>query len=345
LDPQLLIDEGWEHLGDHRGIASRREVSAQVSTNRVYELTLTSDHQIIAKTSSYGNYVHFRQDHQLIHQWSQALAGRYANFMARIVLKGDRVFAHRDGDCWVTFYEKVPFYDFLPRVLSASQVRSLGSEMARFHRASFHASKKMNSSWKSVGADIGTLHAAAGRHAWRRERGLPDSAESSIRHHCEAFLENAEHLGYHGTPRIPVLLDWNTGNFSVGLDRQGFKFFSRWDYDWFRVEPRTFDFYFCARVVREGGDQTEFSYLADPFLEPRFAQFLEAYHKVYPLSENDLLFLKEAYRFFILNYVVHTGEHFFRPSFRQRLLREAMEVYLPALESVDLRPLVDRLLG
>jgi hypothetical protein len=158
-------------------------------------------------------------------------------------------------------------------------------------------------------------------------------------------LSNAAALGYHAMQRIPVLIDWNIGNFSVGFDERGFKLFSRWDYDWFRIEPRSLDFYFCARVVRDEGDQTTFSYLTGPLAETRFLTFLRAYHQVYPLSENDVLFIKEAYRFFILNYVVRSGEHFFRPSIYRRLVREATEVYLPSLANLDLRPLVDALLG
>jgi hypothetical protein len=144
--------------------------------------------------------------------------------------------------------------------------------------------------------------------------------------------------------RMPVLVDWNTGNFSVGLEQDGFKLFTRWDYDWFRIEPRSMDFHFCARVVREEGDQSEFSYLTSPLSEDRFVEFLRAYHEVYPLTPAEIEFTKEAYRFFILNYVVRGGEHFFRRAIFERLLREATTVYLPSLKDLDMRPLVDRVL-
>ena len=143
--------------------------------------------------------------------------------------------------------------------------------------------------------------------------------------------------------KLPVLIDWNRGNFSVAHDEEGFRLYSRWDYDWFRIEPRAMDFYFFSRVVREEGDQTVFSYTASPLLEPRFVRFLRAYHADNPLSENEVLFLKEAYRFFVLNYVIRTGEHFFVPEFCGRLQREAVDRYLPDLEQIDLRPLADAL--
>ena len=80
------------------------------------------------------------------------------------------------------------------------------------------------------------------------------SATSFVRAHCDAFLGNADDLGYHEWTKVPVLIDWNIGNFSVGMDGEGFKFFSRWDYDWFRIEPRMLDFYFWPdRVILGGG--------------------------------------------------------------------------------------------
>jgi len=125
------------------------------------------------------------------------------------------------------------------------------------------------------------------------------------------------------------------------MDGDGFKLFSRWDYDWFRIEPRMLDFYFCARVVRAEGDQTAFSYTADPFFDERFMKFLRAYHEVHRLTKDELLFLKEAYRFFILNYVLRIGEHFFQPDICHRLQHEAVEEYLPDLELVDFEPLLE----
>ncbi|MET0344510.1 MAG: hypothetical protein ABW252_26080, partial [Polyangiales bacterium] len=138
----------------------------------------------------------------------------------------------------------------------------------------------------------------------------------------------------------PVLIDWNRGNFSVAYDEVGFGLYGRWDYDWFRIEPRTFDFYFLSRVVREEGDQTVFSYAATPLLEPRFLRLVRAYHAVYPLTRAELGFVKECYRFFLLNYVLRTGEHFFVREICERLQREVLSRYLPELETLDFAPLV-----
>ena len=332
-----IIPAAWEAFGAPQRLVEVVEISAEVSTNNVYRVVLSDNKELIAKVSSYGSYVHFRQDHEIIHQWSVQLSGtRYRDFLAPIVLCDGKVFTFRRSGRWLVFYQKVPFYDFLPKVLSESQVRAMGHEMARFHKACTRVGKRLRPTWKSVGSDIANLYDAAGSEQWRAERDLPDEVEDVLKAHCDAFLQNAETLGYYEWKRLPILIDWNIGNFSVGFDRDGFKLFSRWDYDWFRIEPRTFDFYFCSRVVRSSGDQTVFSYTTGPMLESPFIDFLRAYHEVSPLEEAEVLFLKEAYRFFILNYVVRSGEHFFRHSIHQRLLAEATQEYLPSLETFDL---------
>ncbi len=55
------------------------------------------------------------------------------------------------------------------------------------------------------------------------------------------------------------------------------------------------------------------------------------------------LFLKEAYRFFLLNYVVREGRHFFRYDFWQHLLHDAVDTHLPSIDDVDLTPLLNEL--
>ena len=343
--PDILF-AAWEAFGDRRSISSVEEISATVSTNRVYRMVLSDKKELIAKVSSYGAFIHFREDHQRINQWAHLLRySRFRNLLARVVERDGKVFTFKQGHRWVAFYHKVAFYDLLPRVLSPSHVVAFGSEMALLHRASRWAGQHLNPTSKTVGSDIANLFDALDDPEWCRTRSVTSSEESMLARHCDAFLDANEALGFASWPKLPILIDWNTGNFSVGYEGDGFKLFSRWDYDWFRIEPRMFDFYFASRVVRGSGDQTVFSYTTGPLLEPRFLAFLRAYHAILPLTENEILYLKEAYRFFILNYVVHSGVHFFRPSIWQRLLREALSDYLPSLSTLDLRPLVDSLLG
>ena len=68
-----------------------------------------------------------------------------------------------------------------------------------------------------------------------------------LRRHTHDFLMQLERIRYDYWEKIPVLIDWNLGNFSVDRHADGsFHFFSRWDYDWFRIEPRLLE---LARVL------------------------------------------------------------------------------------------------
>ena len=58
------------------------------------------------------------------------------------------------------------------------------------------------------------------------------------------------------------------------------------------------------------------------------------------MSEEELRFLPEAYRFFILNYVVREGARFFRRDFCQMFRADAVRTYLPALDTLDITPLL-----
>ena len=118
-----------------------------------------------------------------------------------------------------------------------------------------------------------------------------------IRNHCSIFLEQYEVLGMDSFSQIPVFVDWNRGNFSV---RDNGSFFSRWDYDWFRMSSRILDFYSFSRVVSDIGDKTVFSYTSSQINEERFILFLKEYHSVFPLTESEIRFMKEAYRFLFL---------------------------------------------
>ena len=160
---------------------------------------------------------------------------------------------------------------------------------------------------------------------------MDESHKTMIQRHCEYFLENADKVNYASEfENIPVFVDWNIGNFSITGDG---KFYSRWDYDWFRMSSRVMDFYFFSRVVSDVGDRTVFSYLVDTLMEDRFMMFLKEYHRIYPLTEAEVLFIKEAYRFFILNYVIKDGPYFFRQYYSSKLIKEAYDTYFPALDS------------
>jgi hypothetical protein len=174
-----------------------------------------------------------------------------------------------------------------------------------------------------------------------RNFDLPAEAIGVLWRHTHRFLERLIELGYDEWAKIPVLIDWNLGNFSVDSAADGsFTLFSRWDYDWFRIEPRLLDFYFLSRVSSSTGDRTQFTYGPHTLVEPTFLAFLREYRRVFPMADEEVRFLPEVYRFFILNYVVREGARFFRPDLCARFRSDAVRSFLPALDALDLSPLL-----
>lgn len=349
-----ILYAAWEDYEDPRRITGIIEVSARVSTNQVFRLELSDRSTVIAKVSSYGSYFLFREDHDRLHLLDIHLQNTpYANLLADALLKDDRIFTYYNDRIWVIFYQDVPTKHFLPRILSPGQIASLGRRLAEFHNQCDSIADQLPLTSKSIKSDIiHLLEMIRNKHSAKIFR-LKSRALQVLDQHCEIFLTNLDRIRYGYWRKIPVLIDWNLGNFSVEFQQtpgtapdsqqEDFQLYSRWDYDWFRIEPAVLDFYFCARVASKVGDRTDFSYLANPLLEPRFRIFLQAYHQIRALSEDDILFLKEGYRFFILNYVILEGEHFFRRSYADRLRKEAIEIYLPELEKLDFRVLMDAL--
>lgn len=330
LDFYSVIKKAWEEYDPSRQILSIVDISARVSTNHVFAIKFTNNDLIIAKCSYYGKFEHFKEDHTIINVLANALSAPYENFLARSLTKNNEVYTYRykdgDLDAWAVFYYTITINKKLPKQLTEDHIKKLGSELARFHIACDAVKHALPGASKTLKTDIDqlrtSLHSAEGGPVYGPHAGFIDEQ-------CNLFLENSKSLGYESFSSLPVFVDWNIGNFSV---TENIDFYSRWDYDWFRVASRVLDFYFFSRVSSTVGDRTVFSYLADPLMEDRFLVFLKEYHKVFPLTENEVRFMKEAYRFFILNYVVKDGRYFFHQVYAKRLIREAYEIYFPMLD-------------
>ena len=328
-----IVSAAWAAYDDSRPIVSVTDISAQVSTNHVYRLKLADGSLIVGKLSYFGQYEHFVEDHQIINALSNNLPSPFENFLSRSLMKGNRLYVYRHHtevlDAWVVFYRPIKTRDRLPRRLSEDLITQLAVELATFHRACYRVRHTLPPSSKTGNTDIDHLLAIldtpAGRHEYR-------GYEQMLREQCADFRESSERLVLRDMPKIPVFVDWNIGNFSVTATG---RFFSRWDYDWFRISSRMMDFYFIARVVSEVGDRTVFSYGIDVLMEDRFVLFLKAYHEVFPLTANELELLREVYRFFILNYVIKDGRYFFHELFATKLQAEAFETYLPSVSRFD----------
>lgn len=340
-----VIEAAWGEYGDRRGIREFVELSAMVSTNRVYRLVLDDGDTVIAKSSNYGSFFLFAEDHDRLYRTSRLLeGGPYEQFMASMLTADGQPYIWYDGEMWVVFYREVQVKDRLPAILSEAQVVNFAQEVARFHRATAAVARLVPNTSKTVTSDAIALYDLTASRRAGEELSLDPSRVALVRRHAHRFLMAVRESGYDYWPKMPVLIDWNLGNFSVDMAEDGsFSLFSRWDYDWFRYESRLLDFYFLSRVSSKTGDRSTFTYGAHPMFEPRFRLFLRAYHEVFPLSAAEVLFLKEAYRFFLLNYVVREGRFFFRHDIWQHLLIDVVDRHLPVLDDLDFGELVTEL--
>lgn len=330
IDFTTIVKEAWNAYDNTREIIRIVDISAKVSTNHVYRVTFNDGSFIIAKLSYFGQYEHFVEDHSIIDTLSNNLPAPFENFLARSLAKGKYLFVYRFTnqilDAWVVFYRPIQIKKRLPLRLGLNQIVVLGEQVALFHKACHSIRNTLPPSSKTLSVDIDHLlritETDQGKYEFRMHL-------DEIKEHSDIFLQNSISMGEGSLNKIPVFVDWNIGNFSVTSSG---RLFSRWDYDWFRMGSRILDFYFLSRVVSDIGDRTAFSYYIGPLMEDRFLLFLKSYHQVFPLHENEIRFLKEVYRFFILNYVIKDGRHFFHEIFATKLQKEAFDIYLPSIE-------------
>jgi hypothetical protein len=332
FDFNKIIEKAWREYDDTKSIKEIADISAKVSTNHVFRISFHDRNEVFVKLSYYGKYDHFKEDHIIINNLANNLESPYENFLARSLVRKNEVFTYRykQGyiDTWAVFYNPVKIKRKLPRKLDEKHILKLGSELALFHKACNNIRNVLTPSSKTLTTDIESLLGSIDSGTFVCQSPLHLDL---IREQCRTFLKNTEALKYESSfIKIPVFIDWNISNFSVSGDG---KFYSRWDYDWFRMASRVVDFYFFSRVVSEVGDKTVFSYFIDTLMEDRFIIFLKEYHKIYPLNQEEIRFMKEAYRFFILNYVIKDGHYFFHEIYATKLQKEAFEIYFPSLDS------------
>ncbi|MCU1361741.1 MAG: hypothetical protein JWN99_3030 [Ilumatobacteraceae bacterium] len=341
------VHEAWNAYHDPRTIVALDEVSANVSTNRVYRLHLDDGTTLVCKVSSYGSYFLFVEDHERLSRCASLLDDtRFAGMLADVWMAPDdgerrHIYTWYDRTMWAVFYDDVPRAEALPRVLTVDLIENLGREIAEFHLACTDLAPRIPGGSKTIKSDAIHLLDLLESPFAPKNFDLPPEAIGSLWRHTHEFLEQLVDLGYDEWPKIPVLIDWNLGNFSVAPTPTGFRLFSRWDYDWFRIEPRLLDFYFLSRVSSSTGDRTRFTYGAHTLVEPSFLALVRAYSKVFPLTRDELRFLPQVYRFFILNYVVREGARFFRPDLCTQFRRDAVRSYLPAFDRIDFSALYE----
>lgn len=345
-DAENVVHIAWRHYmlvsDDARHIDGLQEISAHVSTNRVFQVTFTDGSTLVAKVSSYGSYFLFAEDHDRLARCSDLLRpGRWEGFLADVLVVNERPYTWYDGRCWCAFYGEVERAESLPRILSSADVRGLAQEIASFHLACAAIAPELPSVSNSVKGDAIHLLDQLTNPFAPRNFDLPPEDIGVLVRFTHELLQYLELVHYDEWTKIPILVDWNLGNFSVIREGDELRLFSRWDYDWFRIESRLLDFYFLSRVSSSTGDRTSFTYSPHTLTEPRFIEFLRAYHAINPLSRRDIEFLPYAYRIFILNYVIREGARFFRDDLCAQFRRDAARQYLHASTKLNLQPLLD----
>ncbi|MEJ6982354.1 hypothetical protein WG906_17955 [Pedobacter sp. P351] len=342
MDFFRIIKKAWDGYDVSKVISNIEDISALVSTNHVYRITFEDEDIIIAKLSNFGKFEHFREDHRIIHSLSNNLLYPFENLLAKSLLKNNRVYTYRyrqgKTDAWVVFYNPSRVLERFPRRLDEAHIRKFGQQIGKFHKACSRLKNVLPKSSKTLRTDVQKLISQIGLN--EKLFGTRLQADY-LKYHCELFLKNRLKLNAGSFENIPVFIDWNIGNFSITKD---FELYSRWDYDWFRMSSRVMDFYFFSRVVSDVGDRTVFSYVIDTLNEDRFLIFLEEYHKINPLSADEVRFMREAYRFFILNYVMKDGNYFFSEQYAGKLQSEAFDIYLPSVDrDFDAQKILDAL--
>lgn len=348
---RAALHSAWSAYGDARAIADVHDTSPRVSTNTVYRVQLDDGTNIYGKVSNYGSYFLFAEDHDRLFRCIELLKNtEFAHFLAPVLSRGERPFTWYDGSLWVAFYGEARKAATLPPRLDRSQRTCLAHEIARFHRRCDEISPSIPATSNSIKSDAIHLLDLLSSPFAPRNFELPAEDIGVLWRHTHDFLLELEHIGYDAWRRIPILVDWNLGNFSVkyseefsgeGSSVNSFSLYSRWDYDWFRIESRVLDFYFLSRVSSETGDRTHWTYSSHTLREPQFLEFLRAYHEVFPLTEREIRFIPQAFRFFILNYVVREGARFFRRDLCLKFRSDAARLYLPQLDTFDVEPLLE----
>ena len=330
MDYSIILKKAWEGYDASKTIRDIEDISAMVSTNHVFKITFDDEDIVIAKLSHFGKFEYFKEDHRIIHSLSNNLLYPFESVLSKSLLKNNRVYIYRykhgKTDAWVVFYNPTRIAERMPRRLDESHIIKLGWQIGKFHKACSRVRNVLPKSSKTLRTDIYALQQQIEKN--EKQFGTAMQADF-LKYHCDLFLKNRSKYNMSAFEIMPVFIDWNIGNFSVNNKQE---LYSRWDYDWFRMSYRVLDFYFLSRVVSDRGDRTVFSYGINTLMEDRFIIFLQEYHKVNPLTANEIRFMKEAYRFFILNYVIKDGKRFFKEQYAEKLQAEAFDIYLPSVD-------------
>ena len=119
IDYQRIIRLGWKEYNFRREIADVEDLSVNVSTNKVFKLTLVDGGCLMVKVSSFGKFENFKDDHTIINVLANNLEYPYESFLSSSLMKDDELFLYRYedtvADVWMVFYRPVRIAERLPK--------------------------------------------------------------------------------------------------------------------------------------------------------------------------------------------------------------------------------------
>ena len=152
----------------------------------------------------------------------------------------------------------------------STRSQNLGREIAEFHLACTDLAPRIPGGSKTIKSDAIHLLDLLESPFAPRNFDLPPESIGMLWRHTHEFLERLIDAGLRRVAEDPGA-DRLEPRQLLGRHRRrrAFRLFSRWDYDWFRIEPRMLDFYFLSRVSSSTGDRTRFTYGPHTLVEPR----------------------------------------------------------------------------
>ena len=94
IDFNEIVSKAWNAYDASREIIRIEDISARVSTNHVYRITLQDQNFVVAKLSYFGKFEHFVEDHAIINAMANNLPEPFENFLARSLFKGSELFVY-----------------------------------------------------------------------------------------------------------------------------------------------------------------------------------------------------------------------------------------------------------
>ena len=116
IDFTAIVRDAWAAFDPSTPALGIEDISAQVSTNHVYKVTLASRRFVVGKVSYFGKYEHFCEDHTIINTLAKTLQPPYTRLLARSLRQQGEVFTYRQKGGHMTANGEA----FNPKGLSAA---------------------------------------------------------------------------------------------------------------------------------------------------------------------------------------------------------------------------------